>query len=61
MVLAMVTESRLGLTKAILEYWIDKEVSWWFVKLLDSLICTATDRSLELSNDKMNESVMMLN
>jgi hypothetical protein len=31
------------------------------MKVLDLLVCTATDRSLESSDDEMNETVMMLN
>ena len=34
---------------------------WWFVKLFGLLTCTATGRGLESSDDKMNETLMMLN
>ena len=38
-----------------------KKLWRWFAKLFDLLTCTATDSSLESSDDKMNETVMMLN
>jgi hypothetical protein len=34
---------------------------WWFVIVLGVPICTAIDRSLKSSDDKMNETVMTLN